>query len=101
MKDELLQHALTRRSILTLVAVAMLAQAACTHHSPYYRRDQFNFPPWPNEADIDHRLLLTVDAGDAGEGGEPVLHLLWHYARRLPDRTTWPFLRVRSPSGGV
>jgi hypothetical protein len=72
--------------------VAVLTSAACTRLAPYYREGRMTLVPPPASAQVDHRLILIGDAGDADPNGEPALHLLARQVRLLPDRTTVAFL---------
>ena len=76
---------------LTLLFVA-LAGSACVRLEPYYRNQRMSFVPVASEAQVDHRLLLVGDAGDADPEGEPALDLLSRHVRLLPERTTVVFL---------
>jgi hypothetical protein len=69
-----------------------LASAGCTRLTPYYREGRFSAVVPAGATDIDHRLLLIGDAGDADPSGEPVLELLARQVLLLPDRTTVVFL---------
>ncbi len=79
-------------ALVVLVGIWLPIVSACTHLSPYHRRDQSaQVESVPNTA-IDHRLLLVGDAGAPDPKGEPTLQLLAHVVSMLPERTTVVFL---------
>ncbi len=80
------------RFTTALVLAVALTSGACTHLAPYYRAGRMTLVPPSAEAQVDHRLLLVGDAGDADPNGEPALELLGRQVRLLPDRTTVAFL---------
>ncbi len=75
-----------------LVVLGVATSSACTHLNPYYRADQPTSVEPARLVDIDHRLLLIGDAGDANLNGDALLSLLAYQARQMPDRTTVTFL---------
>ena len=75
-----------------LVVVLALTATACVHTKPYYRGGRLTATTPAAATQVDHRLLLIGDAGDANPDGEPVLELLARQVRQLPDRTTVAFL---------
>lgn len=80
-----------RGSTTLLLLMLASASTACTRLTPYYGAGLPIAPPLV-ASQVDHRLLLIGDAGDADPAGEPALDLLGRQARLLPDRTTVVFL---------
>jgi hypothetical protein len=74
-----------------LLLGAALTTSACSATQPYYSAGKISVAP-AADAQVDHRLLLIGDAGDADPKGEPALELLARQVRLLPDRTTVAFL---------
>lgn len=83
---------MTRGSWTSLLLVLALTNSACVHLTPYYRGGRVVTAAPLEPVQIDHRLLLIGDAGDANPDGEPALELLARQVRQLPDRTTVTFL---------
>ena len=79
-----------RRAAGFLLATALLS--GCSHFKPYYRSGGLPLDQDPAASQIDHRLLLIGDAGDANPDGEPALELLAKRARLLPEQTTVVYL---------
>ncbi len=74
----------------TVVALALLLLAGCSHTRPFIRGP--HVLPALDPAGVDHRLLLIGDAGDPKPDGEPALDLLEQRVRMAPGRTTVVFL---------
>lgn len=82
----------TRFATAALLLMVALTGAACTRLAPYYREGRMTLAPAPADTQVDHRLILLGDAGDADPDGEPALDLLAKHVRLLPERTTVAFL---------
>jgi hypothetical protein len=83
---------MSRRANLLLLCLAVAGSGCNYYRSPYYKE---GLPPAPRAVsldEIDHRLFLIGDAGDAKRGKEPALLLLNRRIRELPDRSTVVFL---------
>lgn len=76
---------------VTIALVAILA-AGCSYWEPYVKYERRIPATPPTDSQVDHRLILIGDAGDADPDGEPVLQMLARHARAIPDRTTVTFL---------
>lgn len=77
------------RSCATVLVAALLV-AGCSHTRPFVRGSAT--APAPPATQIDHRLILIGDAGDAAPDGEPALDLLAERVRVAPAITTVVFL---------
>jgi hypothetical protein len=81
-----------RRSAVLLHVTLAVAAAGCSYSEPYVKYRRRIAPTAPPAAQVDHRLLLIGDAGDADPDGEPSLQLMARHMRALPERTTVAFL---------
>ena len=71
-----------RRPTSLLLLTLALASTACTRLTPYYGQGLPLSTPLV-ASQVDHRLLLIGDAGDANRDGEPSLELLASQVRLL------------------
>ncbi len=77
---------------VTIASVALLVAGCTSYRDPYVKYGRRIAPTAPSSEQVDHRLLLIGDAGDADPDGEAVLQLLARHMREIPDRTTVTFL---------
>ena len=74
-QQQRVRYRLSAVPLIVLVGIWLLILPACTHLSPYHRRDQVGQVRSVPDSAIDYRLLLVGDAGNPDPKGEPTLLL--------------------------